>query len=150
MPGDVLLIEGLGSAPSTTEPASIVRWEVQPASKPKPPPQAKLVAARPEQPCLALRREADKKLGCTEERALNPRPFEGQKLQRRPAHESGTEAAVHKQCLLTEASMREPARLAHASRTKLGELAANGRTARGRTALMPSAKQLSRCFDTSR
>jgi len=127
-----------------------VRWVVQFASKPKPPPRAKLVAARPEQPCLALLREADRKLGCTEERALNLRPFAGQKLQTRPAHETGTETAVHKQCLLTEASMREPARLAHASRTKSGALAANGRTARGRTALMPSAKQHSRRFEFSR
>jgi hypothetical protein len=108
LPGDVLLIEGLGSAPSSTEPARIVGWAVQPASKPKPPPRAKLVAARPEQPCLALLREADDKLGCTEECALNFRPFAGQELQRRAAHETGTEAAVHKQCLLTEASMREP------------------------------------------
>ena len=150
MPGDVLLIEGLGSARSSTEPARIVRWVVPPASKPKPPPRAKLVAARPEQPCLALLREADRKLGCTEERALNPRPFEGQKLQRRPAHESGTEAAVHKQCLLTEASMREPARLAHASRTKSGALAANGRTARGRTAQVPLAKRDPRRFELPR
>ena len=150
MPGDVLLIEGLGSAPSSTEPARIVRWVVQPASKPKPPPRAKLAAARPEQPCLALRREADEKLVCTEERALNPRPFAGQKLQTRPAHETGTETALQKQCLRTEASMREPARPAHASRTKSGALAANGRTARGRTALMPSAKQHSRRFKFSR
>ena len=140
MPGHVRLIELLGSAPGGTEPACIVRWVTPPASKPKPPPRAKLVAARPEQPGLALQREADEKLGCTEEFALNPRPFEGQKLQTRPAHETGTETALHKQCLLTEASMREPARLAHASRTKSGALAANGRTARGRTALVPTAK----------
>jgi len=150
LPGHVLSIEGLGSAPSSTEPARIVRWVEPPTSKPKPPPRAKLVAARPEQPCLALRREADEKLGCTEERALNLRPFAGEKLQRRPAHETGTEAASQKQCLLTEASMREPARLTLASRTKSGALAANGRTARGRTALMPLAKRHLRCVDTSR
>ena len=85
MPGDVLLIEGLGSARSSTEPARIVRWVVPPASKPKPPPRAKLVAARPERPCLALKREADEQLRCTEENGLNSRLLAGQQLQREPA-----------------------------------------------------------------
>ena len=150
MPGDVLLIEGLGSAPSSTEPARIVRWVTPPASKPKPPPRAKLVAARPGQPCLALLREADRKLGCTEERALNPRPFEGQKLQRRPPPETGAVDASNKHGLLTEDTALELVRLTNASRTKGGALAANGRAARGRTALMPLAKRHLRRVDTSR
>ena len=150
MPGDVLLIEGLGSAPSSTEPARIVRWVVQPVSKQKPPPRAKLVAARPELLGLVRQRETDEWLNCAEENGLNPWPLVGQKLQGRPAHETATEATSKKQCLPTGASMREPARPAHASRTKSGALAANGRTARGRTALMPSAKQHSRRFKFSR
>jgi hypothetical protein len=47
LPGDVLSIEGLGSAFWGTRPARIVRWVTPPANKPKPPPRAKLVAARP-------------------------------------------------------------------------------------------------------
>lgn len=43
----VLSIEGLGSALGGTRPASIVRWVAPLANKPKPPPRAKLVAARP-------------------------------------------------------------------------------------------------------
>ena len=47
MPGDVLLIEGLDLAPKGTRPAHILRWVAPLASKPKVPPRAKLVAARP-------------------------------------------------------------------------------------------------------
>jgi len=150
LPGDVLLIEGLGSAPSGTEPARIVRWVVQLASKPKPAPRAKLVAAQPEQPCLALLREADEKLGCTEANALTSRPFAGQRLQRRPPPKTGVMDALNKHGLLTEDTVLELVRLTHASRTKSGALAAKGRTARGRTALMPLAKRHSRRVDTSR
>ena len=47
MPGDVLLIEGLDLAPKGTRPGRIVRWVTPIANEPKPPPRAKLVAARP-------------------------------------------------------------------------------------------------------
>ena len=67
----VLSIEGLGIAPCSTEPAFIVRWVTPTANKPKPPPRAKLVAAWPEKPCLALLREAYAELGCADDRALN-------------------------------------------------------------------------------
>jgi len=150
LPGDVLLIEGLGSAPSSTEPARIVRWVVQLASKPKPPPRAKLVAARPELLGLARQRETDEWLSCTEENGLNPWPLASQKLQRRPALEKGAEGALEKHGLLTEDTTRELVRLAHASRTKSGALAAKGRTARGRTALMPLAKRHFLRFDLLR
>jgi hypothetical protein len=93
----------------------MVRWVAPPANKPKPTPRAKLVAARPKQPRLALLREAYDKLGCTDDRTLNLRPFAGQRLQRRPAPEPGTEEALHKRFLLTGALMREPARRANAS-----------------------------------
>ena len=60
MPGDVLSIEGLGSALWGTQPASIVRWVALPASKPKPPARAaqQLVPARPPVFGLALLRRA--------------------------------------------------------------------------------------------
>jgi len=144
------LIEWLGSAPSGTEPACIVRWVVTPASKPKPPPRAKLVAARPEQPGLALQREADEKLRRTEENGLNSRPFAGQQLQRRPAPKMSAEEALQKHGLLTGAMACELARPTNASRTKSSALAANGRTARGRTALVPLAKRHSRRFKLPR
>jgi hypothetical protein len=49
LPGDVLSIEGLGSAPCGTRPARIVRWVALPASKRTPPARAaqQLVPARP-------------------------------------------------------------------------------------------------------
>ena len=144
------MIEWLGSAPSGTEPACIVRWVVPPANKPKPPPRAKQVAARPEQPCLALQREADKQLRCTEENGLNSRPFAGQKLQRRQAPKTGAEEALQKHGSLTGGTACELARPTNASRTKSGALAANGRTARGRTALVPLATRHSRRFKLPR
>ena len=144
------MIEGLGSAPSSTEPACIVRWVTPPASNPKPPPRAKLVAARLEQPGLALLREAHG-LSCTEANALTSRPFVGQKLQRRPPPGTGAmDDALNKHGLLTEETALELVRLTNASRTKSGALAAEGRTARGRTALMPLAKRHSQRVDTSR
>ena len=144
------MIEWLGSAPSGTEPACIVRWVVPPANKLKPPPRAKQVAARPEQPCLALQREADEQLRRTEESGLNSRPFAGQKLQRRQAPKTGAEEALQKHCLPTGGMACELERPANASRTKSGALAAKGRTARGRTALVPLAKRHSRRFKLPR
>ena len=144
------MIEWLGSAPSGTEPASIVRWVAPPANKPKPAPRAKLVAARPEQPCLALQREADEQPRCTEEHGWNSRPFAGQKLQRRPAPEIDAEEALQKHGLLTGAMACELARPANASRTKSSALAAKGRTARARTALVPLATRHSRRFKLPR
>ena len=47
MPGDVLSIEGLGSALCGTRPARIVRWVAPLANKPKPPPRANFVATWP-------------------------------------------------------------------------------------------------------
>jgi len=60
LPGDVLSIEGLGSALWGTQPASIVRWVALPASKPKPPARAaqQLVPARPVVFGFALLRRA--------------------------------------------------------------------------------------------
>jgi hypothetical protein len=52
----------------------------------------------------------------------------------------GAKEALQKHGLLTGGMACELARLANASRTKSGALAANGRTARGRTALVPTAK----------
>jgi hypothetical protein len=111
------------------------------ASKPRPLPRAKLVAARPEQPGLALQREADEQLRRTEEHQLNSRPLAGQKLQRRPVPKMGAKEALRKHGLLTGGMAREFARPANASRTKSGALAAKGRTARGRTALVLLAKR---------
>ena len=126
-----------------------MRWVAPLENEPKPPPRAKLVAARLEQPGLALLREAHG-LSCTEANALTSRPFAGQKLQRRPPPETGAMDALNKHGLLTEDTGLELVRLTNASRTKSGALAAKGRTARGRTALMPLAKRHLRRVDTSR
>ena len=108
------------------------------------------MAARLEQPGLALLREAHG-LSCTEANALTSRPFVGQKLQRRPPPGTGAmDDALNKHGLLTEDTALELVRLTNASRTKSGALAAEGRTARGRTALMPLAKRHSQRVDTSR
>ena len=60
MPGDVLSIEGLGSAPCGTQLARIVRWVALPASKRTPPARAaqQLVPARPLAFGFALLRRA--------------------------------------------------------------------------------------------
>ena len=150
MPGHVRLIEWLGSAPSSTEPACIVLWVAPPANRPKLPPRAKLVAARPEQPGLALQREADEQLRRTKESGLNFRPFAGQTLQRRQAPKTGAEEALQKHGSLTGGTACELARPTNASRTKSGALAAKGRTARARTALLLLAKQHLRRFKLPR
>ena len=141
------MIEGLGSAPSGTEPAHIVRWVAPLANKPKPPPRAKLVAARPERFGLALLREAHEWRGGNDSKGLTQRTFAGGTLQRRPAPETGAMDALHKHGLLTEDTALELVRLPHASRTMSGALAAKGRTARGRPALMPLAKRHLWLFD---
>ena len=60
MPGDVLSIEGLGSAFCGTQPARIVRWVTTPTSKRTPPARAaqQLVPARPVVFGFALLRRA--------------------------------------------------------------------------------------------
>ena len=60
MPGDVLSIEGLGSALGGTQPARIVRWVALPASKRTPPARAaqQLVPSRPLAFGFALLRRA--------------------------------------------------------------------------------------------
>ena len=145
MPGQVLSIEWLGSALSGTRPARIVRWVAPPANELKPPPRAKRVAARPPAFGFALLRRAciRRDQAVTSMSASWTLPdIEFLVLSRKLCASRKAFSS-----LLNERSVSrvEPV----PNRCDLA-LAANGRTARGRTALVPLAKRHSRRFDDSR
>jgi len=84
----------------------------------------------------------------SQEHQLNWRPLAGQRLQRERTPEAAAEGTLRN--LVAGASACELARPPNASRTVSSALAAEGRTARGRTACVLPAKRHTRQFDFSR
>ena len=139
--GGEVLVEGLGSAPSSTEPASIVRWVAPPANKPKPPPRAKLVAARPVFGFALPRRACI----CTEQAVTAPSATRA--LPNIEFLSPPRKLCAGKQTFSSLLNAGALHRFVLATSHCGSALAANGRTARGRTALVPLAKRHLWLFD---